>query len=91
LSRGTPRRTLLPTSAMLSRGSTKNRTLRPFKDLIGILTKSDNFFPIEGKPEDFHEWVRMFKELYIDVPAVLKYHLFEFKDVEDVSMQVGRD
>jgi hypothetical protein len=69
----------------------QEQNIETFEDLIGILNKSNDIVAIEVTPEDFHEWVTMFKELYIDFPAVLKYHLFESENIEDVSMQVGRD
>ncbi len=56
---------------------------------MGILNKSDDVVAVEAKPEDFHDWATMFKDLYTDFPAVLKYHLFESEDIEDVSMQIG--
>ncbi len=56
---------------------------------MGILNKSDDVVAIEAKPADFHDWATMFKDLYTDFPAVLKYHLFESEDIEDVSMQIG--
>ncbi len=31
----------------------------------------------------------MFKDIYTNFPLVLKYHLFESEDIEDVSMQIG--
>ena len=33
----------------------------------------------------------MHKKLYSDFPAVLKYHLFESDDIEEISLQVGPD
>jgi hypothetical protein len=65
------------------------QNIETFEDLIGILNKSDDVVAIEATPEDFYDWATMFKELYTDFPAVLKYHLFESEDIEYVSMQVG--
>ena len=42
-------------------------------------------------PEDFHDWNGMLKNLYGDFPAVLKYHLFQSNDIEEILMQVGPD
>jgi len=33
----------------------------------------------------------MLNKLYSDFPAVAKYHVFESMDIEEVSMQIGRD
>jgi hypothetical protein len=54
-----------------------------------ILNKSEDVVAVEAKPEDFHDWATMFKDIYTNFPLVLKYHLFESEDVEDVSMQIG--
>jgi hypothetical protein len=60
--------------------------------LIGILNKRSDVVVavLEVTLEDFHDWVTISKkELYANFPAVLKYHLFESEDIEDVSMHVG--
>jgi hypothetical protein len=36
-------------------------------------------------------WNGMHKKLHSDFPAVLKYHLFESDDIEEISLQVGQD
>jgi hypothetical protein len=90
--------------AFLVKGHTKNpcdhlfnapkrfyraQNIETFEDLIVILNKSNDVVATEVMPEDFHDWAKMFKELYSDFPAVLKYHLFESEDIEFVSMKVG--
>jgi hypothetical protein len=65
------------------------QNIETFKDLIDILNQSVDV-ATEVIPEDFHDWATMFKGLYTDFPIVLKYqHLFEFTDIEFVSMRVG--
>jgi hypothetical protein len=50
-----------------------------------------NVAATEVVPEDFYNWTKLFKELYSNFPAVLKFHLFESTDIEFVSMKVGDD
>jgi hypothetical protein len=59
--------------------------------LLPILNKSNNVIAMSLVPEDFHDWNVMLKKLYGDFPAVLKYHLFQSDDIEEISMQVGPD
>jgi hypothetical protein len=59
--------------------------------LLPILNKSDNVIAMVVVPRDFHDWNGMLKKLYSDFPAVLKYHLFESDDIEEISLQVGPD
>ncbi len=65
------------------------QNIETFQDLMVILNKSEDVVAVEAKPEDFHDWATMFKDIYTNFPLVLKYHLFESEDVEDVSMQIG--
>jgi hypothetical protein len=57
--------------------------------LLPILNKSDDVIATAVVPEDFHDWNGMLKKLYSDFTAVLKYHLFQSDDIEEISMQVG--
>ena len=65
------------------------QNIETFEDLIVVLNQSEDVVATEVIAEDFNDWAGMLKLLYADFPAVLKYHLFESEDIEEVSMQVG--
>jgi hypothetical protein len=69
----------------------RKQNIQTMGALLPILNKSDDVIAIAVVPGDFHDWNGMHKKLYSDFPAVLKYHLFESDDIEEISLQVGPD
>ena len=69
----------------------RKQNIQTMGALLPILNKSDDVLAIAVVPGDFHDWNGMHKKLYSDFPAVLKYHLFESDDIEEISLQVGPD
>jgi hypothetical protein len=65
------------------------QNIETLDDWVVILNKNDDVVAIEVTPEGFHDSATMFKEQYINFPAVLKYHLFDSENIEHMSMLVG--